>query len=815
MEALSQREGVTLFMTLLAAFKTLLYKYTSQTDICVGTVIAGRQQQELEQLIGFFVNTLALRTQINEHNSFSQLIQDVKKTTVEAYEHQEVPFEKVVEMVVKDRDLSRTPLTQVQFIVRNTPELPEIALPGIVWTAEELDNRFSKFDITFAVFQTEDGFDGSVEFATDLFTDATIDRMIGHYTYCLSQIVADPGQSIGDFQILPNDEQSQLLQQSGISEIQARYHPETIVDVIEREASSNAFKIAVRFGETELTYDQLNKKSNQLANLLIKKGIQPGAIVPVCIERCAEMIVGILGILKAGAAYVPIDPSYPLTRINYLLRDIQPSLVVTSKTVRMRLAYFDSIEICELDTASEVYREESDEDPGCKILPDQLAYIIYTSGSTGYPKGVMVEHGSLYASTITRIKYYKEFGSVLLIPSFSFDSSVAVIFGTIASGGTLVLCHDSEIKSPENIRALLMQTDTILCVPSFYRFILQEGLLQYSQLSKVILAGEKLDAQLVAEHFRQSQTIPLYNEYGPTEGTVWATVAEIPNAVEQINIGKPIPGVSVYILNQNFQLSPVGVVGELYIGGVQVARGYKNLPELTISQFITDPFAKAADSRMYRTGDICRWLADGSIEYLGRKDEQVKIRGYRVELAEIEHAIQEIHGVSQAVVVLINTTPADQKLVAYVVANNFDSEDTRISLMERLPDYMIPSVWIELDHLPLTPNGKIDKKALPAPEGNVKTYMAPRTELELRLVMIWQQLLSVEKVGVEDNFFELGGHSLLAMRMISMIEKDLTVTIPIQAVFKFTTISDLSKYLEIQARNKSQKSDKNFEYIDV
>jgi len=813
-----QQQGATLFMTLLASFKVLLYRYSGQEDICVGSPIAGRQQQELEKLIGFFINTLVLRSEVKGNTSFSDLLKQVKRTMLEAYENQEVPFEKVVDAVVLQRDMSRNPLFQVMFILQNTPDIPELHFGEVQLSREgSYKHTTSLFDLTFSMLETPLGLQGVVEYCTDLYREETILRMVNHYKVLLQSITSEPLRRIGLLEMLTKGEEHQLRLEFNKT---VKYPQNiSIVDLFEQQVEKTPGSIAIVFQEKQITYRELSDRSNQFASYLKLKGIHKGQLVPICMERSIEIIIGIWGILKAGGAYVPIDPTYPHERIDYILNDIAAPVLITDSTTNYQSRSNNNFEAIDLQSDWATIANQPVSKIAVDINAEDLCYIIYTSGSTGKPKGVMIEHKSLVASTLSRRDYYTNMGSVFLIPSIAFDSSVAVIFGSLVTGGKLIVCRDYEIKEPPVVKRLLAEANTILCVPSYYRFLLDDGLVQTSSLANVIVAGEKLDDQLVSEHYSQTKNVALYNEYGPTEGTVWSTVAAVQGASNLVTIGTPINSVDVYILDRNLQLVPLGVTGELCIGGVQVARGYLNLPELTDEKFSSNPFI-ADGTKMYRTGDMCRWLPDGNIEFLGRKDDQVKIRGFRIELGEIEQVLLQIEGIRQAVVIVKDKTPGNKLLVAYVVAENFNAESIKENLKERLPDYMIPTLWVPVEVMPLTPNGKIDRKALPDPDTSALVrdkFVAARNELEITLVHIWQQLLGLENIGIHENYFDIGGHSMLAVQLISAIRKEFSLEVPLKEIFDHPTVESLATYINSKKPtnlfNNSKLTDSEVEAI--
>ncbi|MCL6261365.1 amino acid adenylation domain-containing protein [Aquiflexum sp. TKW24L] len=805
LKELGKNHQSTLFMTLLAAFNTLLYRYSGQEDICVGTPIAGRESHEIEDLTGLFVNSLALRAIIGGNMVFSNVLKDIRSTTLEAFENQKVPFEMVVEALGQERDLSRNPLFQVLFVLQNVSQ-NEVYVEDAVVSEETYEHFTSKFDMTFELTETDTGIEGIAEYNTDLYKHETIAHFVGHYTHLLKSILENPNEEVGNLKMLSTTEEKELIE-SFNSNVQALPHQRTILDMFREQVEKSPEALAVEFEGKQLTYCELNKKSNQVANFLLKKNLQPESLVPICLDRSLEMIIGILGILKAGGAYVPVDPTYPDERIEYVFSDTLANFAITTSDLKNRIQSLGELII--LDEDWPVIEKMSQELIPLDIRQNHLAYIIYTSGSTGKPKGVMIEHRSLSASTLARKSYYNDLGSVLLIPSFAFDSSVAVIFGALTTGGKLILCKSELIKDPYHIKELLQETEAILCVPSYYRFLLEEDLLASSKLKNVIVAGENLDGSLVKLHFEKSGKAALYNEYGPTECTVWASVADIQSPHEKVTIGKPIDYSKIYIINKDNQLNPVNVTGELCIAGETLSRGYLNQPELTSEKFVQNPFSLIQDAKMYRTGDLARWLPDGNIEYLGRIDDQVKIRGYRIELGEIESTINTLDGVKESAVILREDVPGQKQLVGYVVGeeplNSLIDEDfvyeIRKGLQQKLPNYMVPSKIVLMEHLPLTANNKIDKKNLPQPVEIIDQNKRPLTNLEKKISKVWCSALKKEDIDIESDFFEMGGHSLLAVKVITALEKEIGSKLAINQLFKHPNIRELAKAIENSSQN--------------
>ena len=787
LESLSQEEGATLFMTLLAAFQTLLYRYTGQEDICVGTPIANRTRAEIEGLIGFFVNTLVLRTDLSGDPSFRELLRRVREVALGAYAHQDLPFEMLVDELQPARDMSHSPLFQVMFVLQNAPvqalELSELTLSPV-----ETENGIAKFDLTLMMEERPEGLQGTVEYNTDLFDAATIERMVGHFQTLLEGIVADPDRPISTLPLLTAAEREQLL--VGWNDTEAEYPGDKCVHQwFEAQVEQTPEAIAVAFGEEEqLTYGELNRRANQLAHYLQKLGVGPETLVGLCVDRSPEMVIGLLGVLKAGGAYLPLDPTYPQERLAFMLEDAGISIILTQSHLLDRLGVQRKdvkrnpqsaignrqFTIC-LDTDWEVIAREPDTNPVSAVTPDNLAYVIYTSGSTGRPKGTLLQHRGLsnFAHAYIRRLSLGPGSRLLQFASFSFDASLAEIFTTLLSGATLRLARRDILMSVSDLHRLLREGEITIAIlpPSILSVLPTEGL---SALQTLISAGESCSRE-IAESWAPGRR--LFNGYGPTEATIGPTlypIESVPEGVASVPIGRPITNTQVYLLDAHLQPVPVGVSGELYIGGVGLARGYLNRPELTAERFIPNPFSDEPGARLYRTGDLARYLPDGNIEFLGRIDHQVKVRGFRIELGEIEAVLRQHPHLQAAVVLAREDTPGDKRLVAYVVPREEPAptiSELRRFLKETLPEYMVPSAFVYLDALPLTPNGKVDRRALPAPDQTrpelESAYVAPRTREEKILADIWAQVLGVEQVGVHDNFFELGGDSILSIQVIA------------------------------------------------
>ncbi|MCL5996770.1 MAG: amino acid adenylation domain-containing protein, partial [Chloroflexi bacterium] len=782
LKALCQREGVTLFMTLLAAFQTLLGRYSNQDDVCVGTPIANRNRSELEDLIGFFVNTLVLRAHLSPTMSFRDLLAQVRETALGAYAHQDVPFELLVDALQPQRDMSHAPLFQVMFVLQNAP-LPELLLPGLRLSALPMDPGVASFDLTLVLAEGTEGLAADVEYNPDLFDATTIARMIGNYRTLLEAIVADPERCLSQLPLLTPAEQQQIL--TAWNNTVTDFPRDTCIhQLVEAQAEQQPDAIAVTFEDQQLTYRELNRKANQLGHYLQALGVRPGVVVGLCVERSPEVVIGLLGVLKAGGAYLPLDPTYPPERLAFMLADAAVPVLLSQTHLLDLLPAHGARVVC-LDADWPAIAREPGTPLTCAVTPDDLAYVIYTSGSTGTPKGTLLRHrGLCNLATWHRHVFGVGPGSrVLQFAPLSFDASVWETFMALRNGATLCLVRQEQLASlPELHRLMHEHHITHVTLPPSVLALLDPGGLP--ELGVVIAAGEACSTELVA---RWAPGRAFYNAYGPTETTVCASMARCyPTDMRVPSIGRPIANTRVYVLDATMQPVPLGVPGELYVGGVSVARGYLNRPELTAHKFLPDPFSPEAGARLYKTGDRVRLCSDG-------------------ELGEVEAILNQHPALSEAVVLAREDTPGlpgmpgNKRLVAYVIPAHADqvptSSELRAFLHQRLPEYMLPSAFVTLDTLPLTPSGKVDRRALPAPDGQPGTgraYVAPRTPLEAQLAQLCAALLGVERVSVEDSFFELGGHSLLATQFISRVRETCQVELPLRALFEAPSVAELA-----------------------
>jgi amino acid adenylation domain-containing protein len=801
---LSRKEGVTLFMTLYAGLSMLLSRLARQDDVVVGSPIANRTHAETEGLVGFFVNTLVLRTQVDDASTFRAHLARVRSVCLGAYAHQDVPFERLVELLRPERDLSRSPVFQVMV---DNMTLPTITKMGSValepWgTAVET----SRFDLTLALAEKDGGFVASLEYNADLFDASTIERMLGHFAMLLRAGIASPTRTIGELPLLTQSERDQVLLDWNATET-AYATDLPIQRLIEAQVARTPDAPALRFEGQTLSYRELDSRANKVARYLQNLGAGPEVRIAVCVERSIEMVVGVLGVLKAGAAYVPMDPAWPADRLGFMLEDTAaPILLAQEKVLDLLPATYVQIVMLDADWAA--IEAESDEPVDGGATGESLAYVIYTSGSTGKPKGVLVSHANLVHSTEARLAYYPDkVQSFLLLSSFAFDSSMAGIYWTLIQGGTITLPNEAQKDDPSALAPLVAEAKVshLLCVPSLYTFLLSQAKdHELESLVAVMVAGEAVPPDTVRRHHERLPAVRLYNEYGPTEATVWCTVHEttLDDGASRVPIGRPIANTAIYLLDKARQPVPAGVPGELYVGGLGITRGYLNRPELNAEKFVANPFGFGPSSTLYRTGDLAKYRENGLIDFLGRIDHQVKIRGYRIELEEIEAVLSTHRNVLEVIVIVREDMPGDQRIVAYVVPADTTpptNPELKAFLGASLPEYMIPAAFVVLAEMPLLPNGKVDRKALPAPEsraGAAGELVVARTPTEDVLAGIWASVLGSEKVGVQDNFFDLGGHSLLATQVVARINETFHVDLALALLFDLPTVASLAEKLD-------------------
>jgi amino acid adenylation domain-containing protein len=805
----ARAEEVTLFMILLAAFKTLLFRYSGQDDILVGVPVANRNRPELERLIGFFVNNLVLRTDLSGNPTFQELLRRVREVALGAYSHQDLPFEKLVEELQPARDMSHTPLFQVMFgfqsVRRQTTELP-----GVTLTSVPLESETARFDLFLSLVEDGDSIRGVLEYNTDIFESDTITLMLGHYQNLLEGVALNPKQRLLDLPMLTEKERHQLLVEW--NDTKKDYPKEKCIhELFEVQVKRSPDAVAVVFEDKRLTYRELNRRANQTAHYLRKLGVGPEFLVGIYMERSWEMVVAVLGVLKAGGAYVPLDPFYPKERLSFMLEDAEIRVLLTQQRLAKSLPEHSAQTVC-FDSEWEMIARESDSSPIPTARPENLAYVIYTSGSTGKPKGVQVLHEAVvnFLNSMRKQPGLTEQGVFAAVTTLSFDIAGLELFLPLFMGARVVLV-DSQVAADGSRLAEVLQnsgTTVMQATPTTWQLLREVGW-QPRDPFKVLCGGEALPRDLADYLLDRASSV--WNMYGPTETTIWSATHEVESARNAIPVGRPIDNTQIYILDSCFNPVPVRVPGELYIGGAGLARGYRNRVELTAEKFVPDPFSDEPGARIYRTGDRARYLSNGNIEFLGRMDYQVKIRGFRIELGEIEAGLSQHPGISRAIVV-DREISGDRRLIGYVIPKDEQvpsSIDLKEFLRKKLPDYMVPASFVFLNSLPQTPNGKVDRRALPITDGGSDsevTFVAPRDAVELQLAVVWEQVLGLQHVGVRDNFFDIGGHSLLAVRLFARIEKIFGKRLPLALLFQAPTIEQLANLLRQEEWSPSWSS---------
>jgi amino acid adenylation domain-containing protein len=797
LDALSRQTGTTMFMIALAAFKVLLFRYTRQPDIVVGSPVANRGRPEFEPLIGFFVNMLVLRTELSDELTFREALSRVRTTTLEAVSHQRVSFERLVQELHPRRSRSFSPFFQValMFQPQGTP-----VFPGVTVEPYTAQTSASRFDLTLFVTETAGELRLSLEYASRLFTPETAARLNRHFERVLEEIAANPDQPIGSVDLLSSEEQAVIVSKWNDT---AREFPrqQTVHGLFEEQVAKTPERVAVRSGNSALTYAELNARSTTLARRLRAAGVRRGDLVGLYVERSVEMVVGVLGIMKTGAAYVPMDPAFPAERLGFMVEDAAMPVIVTQSALQEFLPPHQARIVTVDDDAPEPSGAVDLDEAG----PGDIAYTIFTSGSTGRPKGVQIPHRAVvnFLRSMGREPGISHFDVLVSVTTLSFDIAGLELFLPLTTGALVVVASRETAMDGVLLKDELRQRGaTVLqATPATFRVLLEAGWAGDPRL-KILCGGEPLPKDLAA------RLIPicheLWNMYGPTETTIWSTCSRVVDPSD-IHIGRPIDNTQVYVVGDGMRLQPVGVAGELLIGGDGVALGYLKRAELTAEKFVPDPFSGRPGARLYRTGDLARWRRDGTLDCLGRMDQQVKIRGFRIELGEIEAVLSHHPQVKQAAVAVRDDGRGGSRLVAYVVTHEsgeVDPTELRNSLRSLLPEYMVPNVVVRLDQLPLTPNGKIDRKALPEPEvqGAVAVErVAPRNDTERRLAAIFSETVGARTVGVDDSFFDLGGHSLLAVRLMAHIEREFGTRLPLATLFSAPTVANLARQLTARA----------------
>lgn len=804
--AFGAQEGCTLFMTLLAAFQALLQRYTGQTRIMVGSPVANRHQADVENLLGLFVNTLLFYTDFSGHPTFRHLLARVREVTLGAYANQDIPFEKLVDELQPTRDLSRQPLFQVLFALHNEP-LKNQQLPGVILTEVPLENEVARFDLSLDLVQLETGIAGRWEFNSDLFDTETIQRLSDHFIAFTAALLASPDTPLTQLTYLAEGEQQQLLQDWNQTE--KAYTPTPIHQLFAQYAALVPDKTAVICQEKSLSYAELNAQANQLAHYLQSHGVGPEVRVGVCLERSLQMVITLLGILKAGGAYVPLDPTYPPERLHLVIADADMALLITQSSLRTILPA-QPMEILCIDEAVEHWHSQPTTNLPDRLRADHLAYVIYTSGSTGRPKGVQIPHQALsnFLQSVQQLPGFSAYDTLLAVTTLSFDIAGLELFLPLISGGTVHVASAAEVKDGQELLAHLLDADiTVMqATPATWQLLLEAGW-QGQKPLRALCGGEALPRDLALALCDTG--CELWNMYGPTETTIWSAANPLTTVFESVPIGNPLANTQLYVLDAHMQPVPVGVWGELYIGGEGLARGYNQQAGLTASRFLPHPFTPQAGARLFKTGDSVRYLANGMLEFSGRLDHQVKIRGFRIELGEIEVALSEHTAVHHCIVTAWEADGQRQpskQLVAYLVGEKQTSvEELRSFLMAKLPGYMIPSYFIWLDAFPLLPNGKTNRTALPLPEVSrpllSTDYAPPQSAREQQIADVWQAVLHLDRVGIYDNFFDLGGHSLLLAQIHNQLVQKMAVEITLLELFQYPTIQSLAHYLNDGSRN--------------
>jgi amino acid adenylation domain-containing protein len=806
LRAFSRTEDLTLFMLLLAALQAVISRYTAQTDIAIGTAVANRHRPELDNLIGFFINTMVLRSDLQGNPTFRELLQRVRETTLGAFGHQQVPFELIVKDLNPRRSANHNPFFDVMLFLQNVPP-PALNLPGIQAEFMELEARRSEFDFSFDLTETPSGLEGYCEYDTDLFDPANIRHLIDSFQIFLEHALAHPDEHLSALPVLSAAERQRLLLDWNQT-ARPRDPAATIPGLFEAQVARTPTQVAVSGEGGSLTYAALNARANQMAHFLRAQGVQRESVVGICLERSVEMLVAVMAVLKAGAAYLPLDPAYPLDRLKFMLADAQAGWLVASPRTRVNFADYSGILVDAFDGS---LASQPEHNPERELDGQNACYVIYTSGSTGRPKGVV----GLHAAAINRFQWMWETypfapGEVCCQKTaLSFVDSVWEIFGPLLAGVPLVVIADADLKDTRRLVDVLgrERVSRLVLVPSLLRLMLETFPDLASRLPDLnfwVSSGEALPAELADDFARCFAGRLLLNLYGSSEAAADSTFFEIRQAGAPMRIGRPIANTQVYLLDGQFQPVPVGVTGEIYIGGLGLSRGYFQRPDLTAERFLSHPFNPDPAARLYKTGDLGRFWPDGAIEYLGRADFQVKIRGFRVELGEIRSVLQQHPAVKQALIVVsaLNTV---QRLVAYIVLQpgaQASQTDLRAFAEARLPEYMLPSAWVFLGAFPLTPSGKVDQRALPTPgsdkDSHQRVYVAPRNELEVRLTRLWERLLETSPISVEDNFFEIGGHSLLVVRLMTALERELGKPLSLAMIFHAPTIAQMAAALHEQ-----------------
>jgi amino acid adenylation domain-containing protein len=806
LKSLARQEGATDFMLLLAAFAAVLVRYTGQQDMNIGTPVAGRTHAELEPLLGFFVNTLVLRIKANGNSDFVELLKRVREVTIEAYEHQDLPFEKLVEKLQPAREAAHAPLFDVMFVLQNALR-KVLRVPDLEMSQMEAEPAAGKFNLLLVMRDTEDGFKARLEYNASRFAASTMERFLSHFERLLRKFADAPGERLMEVQLLDASEQRQVLLEWNSTAF--GYPSLPVHRIFEAHAQHCPDSVAIEVYQQRMSYAELNGKANQLACHLRKIGVGPEHRVAICLRRSADLVISLLATLKAGGVYVPLEASYPRERLAFMLENSAATVLITEHSLLERLPE-PRIPVVHLDVDWSTITRHSDRNLALNVWPEQLAYIMYTSGSTGIPKGVAVTHRNIVRLTqensfaaMTAQEVFFQFAPV------SFDASTFEIWGALLNAAKLVICPVQDPSLSELGEIIQRhQVTTLWLTAGLFRLMVDEQLHSLSGLHQLLAGGDALSVPHV-QRVIESLSCRLINGYGPTENTTFScchTLSPRERLGSSVPIGRPIANSEAYVLDEGMEPVPVGVMGELYVGGEGLARGYAGRPEMTAERFVPHPHSEIAGARLYRTGDWARYRENGELEFGGRKDGQVKIRGFRVELGEIEAALREHEGVKEAVAVVrgVEGEEQEKRIVAYVVAKEaggVSGRELQEHVRAKLPEYMTPSGWALVEELPLTANGKVDREALgryeEEREGEEEEYVEARTEVERKVAKLWQELLRLERISIHANFFDLGGHSLLATQIVSRLQQAFQVRIPLRMMFDSPTIAELAEDIEV------------------
>jgi amino acid adenylation domain-containing protein len=809
----SRQKNVNIFLTLLTAYLILLFRYTVQKDIIIGVPLTNRRQNSHKDFLGCFVNILPLTFTVSNDMTFDEVLRQVRLEMLAAHRNQEMPYEQMVKKLQTKRDPSYNPFFQVGF----TFEPPmELEFAGLEITTQKIHNQGTQLDLFLNLWEKEEEVHGFIEYNRELFDDSTLTRFAGHYKTLLQAILTDQDHLISTLPILPKAEKNEISVAWNSTQKELPEKPYLHV-LFEEQARRTPDSIAIVFDDSHLTYQELNTRANQLAHHLLDLGVNPGTLVGVYIERSLEMIIALLGILKAGGSYVPLDPNFPQDRLDYMLDDTGLNILLTQENLSSLVAVPDINKI-HLDTHWTEIENQPASNPSASLSPDDLAYVIYTSGSTGRPKGVQIPHNAVvnFLLSMSRQPGITEKDALLAVTTLSFDISVLEIFLPLSVGAKIIIASNENAVNGQQLLEIIKQSEvTIMQATPVTWYLLIAAGWKGSDEFKVLCGGEALPQDLAQQLVKRSKNV--WNLYGPTETTIWSTCCQVQDDFSEIHVGRPIDNTQVYIVNDQNQLNPIGIAGELLIGGAGVSRGYLNKPDLTKEKFIPDHISKVPNSLLYRTGDLACIQSDGNIKIYSRLDNQIKLRGFRIELGEIESVLVTHSAVDQAVAIIREEAFGDKRIVAYITlqaGQNFSEIDLLQHLKKKLPEYMIPSIFVKMDTMPLTPNGKIDRKSLPHPKIErpelVQEFIQPQNELHKIISRLWSKILKIDKIGINDNFFDLGGDSLLSVQLVTLLEKEMKTEIPVVKFFQYPTIRNFADYIE-RRRTPQQHSQSKLE----